>query len=186
MLAHLRYPVQPRLAPGGVLPRHETQPSRQLAPAPEALHRRRQGLDGLGGDRSDPGIVISCGISCASVLASTTWREERGLHLIEDSMDGHSLPATSKTDSITPISCRDVGDLPASAQPHDPPETGPCIVGLSRNACLARSCSGARSSSGLKRRPSRRRRAKHRPWSGSTRYRRRNPCWRRSPLVQTP
>ena len=31
-LTHLRYPAQPRLAPGRVLPRHEAEPSREIAP----------------------------------------------------------------------------------------------------------------------------------------------------------
>ena len=185
-LAHLRYPAQPRLAP--VVCCRGTRPSQA-----DNSHLRPK-LSIGGAKASMAWAVIGPTPGSASAAASPVppyWLRRHGgrnedFPLIEDSMDGHSLPATSKTDSITPISCRDVGDLPASAQPHDPPETGPCIVGLSRNACLARSCSGARSSSGLKRRPSRRRRAKHRPWSGSTRYRRRNPCWRRSPLVQTP
>ena len=52
-MAHLRYPAQPRLAAGGVLPRHEAEPSREVAPAPEALHRRCEGLQCHRGDRSD-------------------------------------------------------------------------------------------------------------------------------------
>ena len=54
-LAHLRYPAQPRLAAGGVLPRHEAEPSREVAAAPEALHRRCEGLQRHSGDRSHSG-----------------------------------------------------------------------------------------------------------------------------------
>ena len=52
-LSHLRYPAQPRLAARGVLSRHEADPGREVAPVPEALHRRREGLEGQRGDRSD-------------------------------------------------------------------------------------------------------------------------------------
>ena len=53
LLAHLRYPAQPRLAAGRVLPGHKAQPSREVAPAPEALHRRGEGLQRHRGDRPD-------------------------------------------------------------------------------------------------------------------------------------
>ena len=53
-LAHLRYPAEPRLAAGRVLERHEAEPGRKVAPAPEALHRRGEGLDSHRGDRTDP------------------------------------------------------------------------------------------------------------------------------------
>ena len=52
-LTHLRYSAQPRPAAGRVLPGHEAEPSREVAPTPAALHRWRKGLDGQGGDRSD-------------------------------------------------------------------------------------------------------------------------------------
>ena len=44
-LAHLRYLAQLRLAARRVLARHEAEPSGEVAAAPEALHRRCEGLD---------------------------------------------------------------------------------------------------------------------------------------------
>ena len=53
-LAHLRYLAEPRLAAGRVLSRHEPEPGREVTATPEALHRRRKGLESHRGDRADP------------------------------------------------------------------------------------------------------------------------------------
>ena len=52
-LTHLRYPAQPGLAARAVLARHQPEPGREVAPAAEALHRRREGLDRRRADRAD-------------------------------------------------------------------------------------------------------------------------------------
>ena len=54
-LAHLRYPAKPWLAAGRVLSRHEPEPGREVAAAPEALHRRCEGLNCHCGDRPNAG-----------------------------------------------------------------------------------------------------------------------------------
>lgn len=47
--------TQHLFAAARVLPRHEAEPGCEVAPAPEALHRWREGLDRRGADRSNAG-----------------------------------------------------------------------------------------------------------------------------------
>src|SRR5262249_7515251 len=51
--AALGYPAQAMFAAGGILPRHQTQPGRELAPTAEAARFYHRGGDGCGDDRAD-------------------------------------------------------------------------------------------------------------------------------------
>ena len=53
-LAHLRCPAQQRLAARGVLPGDQPEPGGEVTTPPEALHRRREGLDRRRRNRPDP------------------------------------------------------------------------------------------------------------------------------------
>src|SRR6266566_3955985 len=53
LVASLGYPAQAMFAAGGILPWHETQPGRELAPTAEAARFYHRGGDGCGDDRAD-------------------------------------------------------------------------------------------------------------------------------------
>ena len=57
-LPHPGDPAEPLLAGRRVLPRCQPGPGREVAPAAEALHRRRKGMQRQRTDRADAGIVI--------------------------------------------------------------------------------------------------------------------------------
>src|SRR5262252_5491646 len=52
-VAALGYPAQAMFAAGGILPWHQTQPGRELAPTAEAARFYHRGGDGCGDDRAD-------------------------------------------------------------------------------------------------------------------------------------
>src|SRR5215510_10408000 len=52
-LPRLGYPAQAIFAAGGILPLHQTQPGRELAPTAEAAWFYHRGGDGCGDDRAD-------------------------------------------------------------------------------------------------------------------------------------
>ena len=54
-LPHLGDPAEPLLAGRRVLPRCQPDPGREVAPAAEALHRRRKGMQRHRADRADAG-----------------------------------------------------------------------------------------------------------------------------------
>src|SRR5262249_53082101 len=53
LVAALGYPAQAMFAAGGMLPWHQTQPGRELAPTAEAARFYHRGGDGCGDDRAD-------------------------------------------------------------------------------------------------------------------------------------
>src|SRR5262245_38410165 len=53
LVAALGYPAQAMFAAGGILPWHQTQPGRELAPTAEAARFYHRGGDGCGDDRAD-------------------------------------------------------------------------------------------------------------------------------------
>src|SRR5204862_3827414 len=53
LVAALGYPAQAMFAAGGILPWHQTQPGRELAPTAEAARFYHRGGEGCGDDRAD-------------------------------------------------------------------------------------------------------------------------------------